>query len=62
MGIYIHLSNVRIYTIHCKTTERPGMRTIGETNASRFIPPLQYHIDVKNVVMSKAYKIKPFFS
>jgi hypothetical protein len=39
IGIYIHLSNVRIYTIHCKANER----TMGQTNSSTFIPPLQYN-------------------
>jgi hypothetical protein len=34
------------------------MRTMGQTNSSRFIPPLQYTIEVKNVAMSKANKIK----
>jgi hypothetical protein len=34
------------------------MRKMDQTNSSRFITPLQYKIEVKNVVMSKAYKIK----
>jgi hypothetical protein len=39
IGIYIQLPNVRICTVHCKTTEKPGMRTMGQTYLSRFIPP-----------------------
>jgi hypothetical protein len=51
---YLHLSYIRIYTIHCKTTGKPGVQTLGQTNPSILITPLQYNIEVKNVVISEA--------
>jgi hypothetical protein len=57
----LHLLNVRIYTIHCKTTERLSMRTMDQTNSSRFIPPLQYNLEVKNVCL-KSIKTEIHYS